>query len=97
MSGDPIARAKPLTLVAQPHAEGEPEMATRPEVPARLAAGGREGRVAAANPAGSAVTHGHERTATPPAVTPEGVRVSFGAQVAVPSGTLAVAARQLTA
>ena len=70
MSGD-LARAEPVTVVAEQHA--------------------------AANTAASALAHAHHTSATPPAITLEGVRVSFGDHVAVRNVTLAIPAHQVTA
>ena len=97
MSGCPFDRAEPLTLVAEEHADGESEVAKRPAVPGRPAGGARERMAIAAGTAASALTHGHQSSATPPAVTLEGVRVSFGDHVAVRNVTLAIPARQVTA
>jgi phosphate transport system ATP-binding protein len=80
--------------VAEPDADGAPAAT---EGSARPLEHGSTGTAAVIDRAASALTHAHPSSEAAPALTLEGVRVSFGDHVAVRNVTLAIADREVTA
>jgi phosphate transport system ATP-binding protein len=93
MSADSRRLPRPSTLVARPDAAS----AVAAGDPARFRAGAPSTGPAVVDHAAAALAHTRATSAAPPALSLEGVRVSFGDHVAVRGVTLTIPDREVTA